>query len=199
MRTLTHTIVALAVSLLSSSTALADIYAFTNVALTPEQQSPAPQSDGKGWLNALYDSSTKTLTYVASWQLKSGNLVSTSHFHGPGAIGVSGGVQIGVTLPGANAGKMGGRVTLTASQETDLLAGNWYFNIHSAAFPSGEIRGQLVENSSTYNGAVFNASTGAIAFTNVHVPGGGIYDLMMMVKSTSPSFLLELTGATKTR
>lgn len=199
MRTLTHAIGVLAVSLLSSSTALADIYAFTDVALTPEQQSPAPQSDGKGWLNALYDSTSKTLTYVVSWRLKSGNLVSASHFHGPGAIGVNAGVQIGVSLPGTNAGKMSGSVILTASQEVDLLAGNWYFNVHSAEFPSGELRGQLVENSSTYNGALFNASTGTITFTNVHVPGGGIYDVTMTVKSTSPSFLLELTGATKTR
>lgn len=196
MRALTHVV---AFAMLSSSMALADIFSFTDVALTPEQQSPAAQSDGKGWLNALYDSSTKTLTYAVSWQLKSGNVVSASHFHGPAAIGANAGAQIGVSLPSTNAGKMGGSITLTSTQETDLLTGKWYFNIHSAAFPSGEIRGQLVENSNTYNGAVFNASAGTVTFPNVYVPGTGIYDVTMSLKSTSPSMQFELTGATKTR
>ncbi|MFA7240719.1 MAG: CHRD domain-containing protein [Sulfuricellaceae bacterium] len=199
MRTLIHTLAAISFAMLGSSTTLADIYAFPDVALTPEQQSPAPQSDGKGWLNALYDSTTKTLTYVVNWQLKSGNVVSVSHFHGPAAIGENAGAQIGVTLPSTNTGKMGGSVTLTPSQESDLLAGKWYFNIHSAAFPAGEIRGQLVEKSSTYNGAVFNTGTGTVTFANVYAPGSGIYDVTMTLKSTSPSMLFELTSATKTR
>lgn len=197
MPTLTRTVAAAAFCIFGSTPAQADIYAFTDVAMTPEQQ--AAQSDGKGWFHALYDSATKTLTYVVSWQLKSGNVISASHFHGPSAIGENGGVQIGVSLPATNAGKTGGSVSLTTSQEIDLLAGKWYFNIHSTAFPAGEIRGQLVENSSTYNGAVFNASTGTISFANVHVPGSGIYDVAMKLKSTSPTLLFEMTSATKTR
>jgi hypothetical protein len=199
MRTLTHTIATAVIIFLSNSTAQADIYAFTDVALTPEQESPSPQSNGKGWLNALYDSTTKTLTYVVNWQLKSGNNVSAAHFHGPGAIGVSAGVQIGVALPNANGGKAGGSVTLSSSQEADLLSGNWYFNIHSAPFPAGEIRGQLVENSATYNGAVFNGGTGAITFTNIHVPGAGIFNASMTLKSTSPTLLFEITDLPKVR
>lgn len=197
MRTHTHAIAAAAIAILGSPAALAEIFAFTDVALTPEQQSPPSQSDGKGWLNAFYDSSTKTLTYVVNWQLKSGNAVSAAHFHGPGAVGVNAGVEIGVTLPNTNAGKTGGSVTLTSAQEVDLLAGKWYFNIHSDPFPSGEIRGQLVENSSTYNGAVFNAGT--VTFANIHVPGSGVYDATMTLKSSSPATLFELDGATRIR
>lgn len=33
--------------------------------------------------------------------------------------------------------------TLTEEQEDDLLDGMYYVNIHSAAYPNGEIRGQL--------------------------------------------------------
>ena len=45
---------------------------------------------------------------------------------------------------GALASPMKGQATLTDQQITDLMAGQWYFNIHTAENPSGEIRGQVV-------------------------------------------------------
>jgi hypothetical protein len=40
-------------------------------------------------------------------------------------------------------GLTGGSVTLTPAQETELFAGNFYINIHTAANPTGEIRANL--------------------------------------------------------
>ena len=37
-----------------------------------------------------------------------------------------------------------GSATLTDAQAADLMAGRWYVNIHTAANPNGEIRGQLL-------------------------------------------------------
>jgi hypothetical protein len=41
------------------------------------------------------------------------------------------------------ANPMKGTATLDDGQIADLKAGKWYFNIHTAANPGGEIRGQL--------------------------------------------------------
>ncbi len=34
---------------------------------------------------------------------------------------------------------------LTATQEADLMANQMYVNLHTVAFPGGEIRGQLIK------------------------------------------------------
>ena len=39
-----------------------------------------------------------------------------------------------------------GQATLTDAQAKDLLAGQWYFNVHTAKIPGGEIRGQVVKS-----------------------------------------------------
>jgi hypothetical protein len=39
-----------------------------------------------------------------------------------------------------------GEATLTAAQVNDLMAGKWYVNLHTAAYPGGEIRGQVNAN-----------------------------------------------------
>jgi hypothetical protein len=36
-----------------------------------------------------------------------------------------------------------GKAVLTDAQIADLKAGKWYFNVHTAAHPGGEIRGQV--------------------------------------------------------
>ena len=33
--------------------------------------------------------------------------------------------------------------TLTDAQEAELLGGMWYFNLHTAQYPDGELRGQV--------------------------------------------------------
>jgi hypothetical protein len=57
-------------------------------------------------------------------------------------------------MPGQNAGVVipfptpatgaEGSATLTEPQAADLLDGKWYVNVHTAANPGGEIRGQLM-------------------------------------------------------
>lgn len=159
-----------AIPLLLSAPAWADVYAFVGMPLTASQEIPATTSSGYGTVTALYDSATKTLSYSAVWQLHSGSSASAAHFHGPAAVGASAGVAIALpTQPTGNAGKSIGTVTLSASQETDLLAGRWYFNIHSSLAAGGELRAQLIENSTTL--ALPRYSNNILTLPAVLVPG----------------------------
>jgi len=65
-----------------------------------------------------------------------------AHFHGPAGPGVNAPPVVPVP-PSSLADPMKGSATLDDGQIADLKAGNWYFNIHTAANPGGEIRGQL--------------------------------------------------------
>ena len=66
---------------------------------------------------------------------------TAGHFHGPASMGQN----AGVVMPFASAASpIEGQQTLTAAQVDDLMAGKWYVNIHTAANPGGEIRGQVM-------------------------------------------------------
>lgn len=53
--------------------------------------------------------------------------------------------------------------TLTAAQVTSFNSGNLYYNVHSSAYPDGEIRGQIETTKSVFstNGTVSTLLTGA--------------------------------------
>ena len=130
--------------------AQADVHAYVALPLTATQEQTPPNSAGTGSVTVLYDTATKALLYSVVYQLNPGATATAAHFHGPADLGASAGVQIGLpTQPSGNTGKLVGNVTLTALQEADLLAGKWYFNIHSSLAAGGELRAQLLENSAT--------------------------------------------------
>ena len=66
------------------------------------------------------------------------------HIH-KGAVGVAGGVVLALMVPTTTV-EVTGTVTLNAVALADLKAGLLYVNIHTAANPMGEIRGQLKGN-----------------------------------------------------
>ncbi len=71
---------------------------------------------------------------------------TASHIHGPAAPGVNAPVLFPFTgVPNAVSGAIPAQTfSITPTQIADLEAGLYYFNVHDANFPGGEIRGQIL-------------------------------------------------------
>jgi hypothetical protein len=107
------------------------------------QEVPAVTTTATGTLAGTYNSSTNALTYTISWSdLSSAPILM--HFHGPALAGENASPSLGITgFPTTVSGTFSGSATLTDTQEADLLAGKWYYNIHTTEHGGGEIRGQV--------------------------------------------------------
>jgi len=108
--------------------------------LDAKSEVPAKTGDGSGQVLATLDTATKTLSYTLTFQGLSGP-ATAAHFHGPAAAGANAGVAVGIGKDPLN--PVSGKATLTDAQIADLKAGKWYVNVHTAANPGGEIRGQM--------------------------------------------------------
>ena len=111
-----------------------------------------PTAAGAATLN--YDDVSNVLSWSITYSGLSG-AATAAHFHGPAApVGAAAGVQVDIgaseTCPLKGGGcplvsPLNGSTTLGDAQESELLGGLWYINIHTALNPAGEIRGQVTQ------------------------------------------------------
>ncbi|MGY3489036.1 hypothetical protein ACVW1C_006919 [Bradyrhizobium sp. USDA 4011] len=110
--------------------------------LDGKSEVPATTSAGTGTADIDYDAATKKLSWKLTYSGLSGP-ATAAHFHGPAEAGKNAGVA--VAIPNATSSPVEGSATLTDAQAADLLAGKYYVNVHTAANPGGEIRGQVTK------------------------------------------------------
>jgi hypothetical protein len=104
--------------------------------MTGAQEVPPVTSTGTGIASVAVDYRSPTVRYAVGTSLAP----TMAHIH-PGIAGVASAPILTFSNPGAS---FAGTGTLTAAQIDDLGAGRLYTNVHTTAFPNGEIRGQLL-------------------------------------------------------
>ena len=120
--------------------------------LSSAQEVPTNASTATGFARIVVNESTGVLTFTVVFNGLAGTQ-NNCHIHAPAAIGVSTGVAINFGVVGGTSGTITGTTTITPTQLSQLRAHLGYVNVHSTAFPGGEIRGQLgVQRPVDYDG-----------------------------------------------
>src|SRR4051794_26480761 len=110
--------------------------------LDGKSEVPPNTSAATGTADLDYDAASKKLTWKVTYSGLSGP-ATAAHFHGPAAAGANAGVKVPIANPATS--PVEGSATLTDEQAADLMGGKYYINIHTAANPGGEIRGQVMK------------------------------------------------------
>jgi hypothetical protein len=132
--------VALAACVMFASPVSAETVSF-KADLKASEEVPPNDSKATGTVTATYDTASKKLAWKGNYSGLTGP-ATMAHFHGPAEPGKNAGVAVPIT---PSASPFENSANLTDAQAADLLAGRWYVNVHTAAHPGGEIRGQLVK------------------------------------------------------
>jgi hypothetical protein len=114
--------------------------ASVSATLSAAAEVPPNDSGGSGTLQGRYDRGTRVLSWKLVYVGLSGP-ATMAHFHGPASPGQNAGVVVPFANPASGSESS---ATLTEAQAADLLAGRWDVNVHTAAHPGGEIRGQVM-------------------------------------------------------
>ena len=110
--------------------------------LSGRSEIPKTDSKGTGKLDATFDTTSKMMNYTLTFDGLSGP-ATVAHIHGPATRAQSAGVL--VPLGDKNpSSPITGSVTLNDDQVKYLRSSKLYVNVHTAANPGGEIRGQVI-------------------------------------------------------
>src|SRR5439155_13578317 len=100
---------------------------------------------GSGYGRVVLNDAETQITASFYWSGLTGN-ATDGHIHCCAPVGVAAGVFFPMAPAAATSGsKVDMTFNITPAQVANLRAGLMYFNIHTASFPGGEIRGQILK------------------------------------------------------
>ncbi len=158
------------------------VTAYANV-LTGTQQVPSNSSAGTAIGIALVNAAAKTLTATV---ITSGITGSAARIN-QGAPGITGTLAFPMIETFAGSGIWTAKAAVSDAQLNALQAGNFYFDVASAAFANGEIRGQIVQSNKTTGTGTGVTGTGTTGMTNPGTTG---------ITGTTGIGATNMTGAT---
>lgn len=114
--------------------------------LNGSNEVPSNSSTATGSATLTFNNTTKVFTLSTTFN---GLTPNAAHVH-KGAVGVSGPAVF--PLSDLVSPISYTSAALTAEQEADLKANLYYINLHTVAYPDGEIRGQLLKQGTSGGG-----------------------------------------------
>jgi len=130
----------------------------SGILMTGAQETPPIATTALGSMDVFYSKETRTLSYKVTWSGLTDS-VSLMHIHGLAPTGFPAGVVQTIVGPSntifpqrtlgkytfLRSGTLSGTLLAdgVAVKEQDILNGVYYMNIHTPAFPGGELRGQI--------------------------------------------------------
>ena len=110
--------------------------------LSADEQSAPTESPGLGVAEFILYRPTQRLDWTITYTTLTSNAVA-AHIHGPQTPGGNAGVLVDLAPEGMTS-PLTGSVMLNDGELEYLLTGRLYVNIHSAKYPAGELRGQIM-------------------------------------------------------
>ena len=170
-----------------------DTTAVVTFSLSGSQSVPAVDTMAMGSGYALFDTTNNSVSLVAVTTLENATM---AHIHS-GFAGENGDVVVTLVESETTAGvwMTDGSVALDEATASQLLAGGHYVNIHSEAFASGEIRGQITPDNIEVYGIIASGLQEVPAVTTT-ASGTGAFTLNTSTGALSGSVTVTGMAAT---
>jgi hypothetical protein len=107
--------------------------------LKSSEEVPPNDSAGAGTADVTLDTDANKVSWKITYENLTGD-ATAAHFHGPAKVGENADPIVDIT---ANIKE--GSADVTADQLKMIREGNAYINIHTAKYPDGEVRGQVLQ------------------------------------------------------
>jgi hypothetical protein len=130
---------AMALAVMAAAPVAAETLTY-KITLSPTNEVPPVPTRATGTADVTYDTTSRVVTWNVTHSALSG-APTAAHFHGPSTTLEN--APVIVVFQGSLASPFKGTQTLTTDQAMQFLAGSWYINIHTPAYPGGELRGQV--------------------------------------------------------